>query len=71
MACLIYQQEGKGLDKCLIKMLLGKATNGIAHVRTHEKLLDAQGKAKSEAIKWKTMGTRKTRETGRNLKVLN
>ena len=34
----------------------GKTTNEIAHLKTHEKLLEAQGKAESEATKCKMKG---------------
>ena len=55
MACLSCKEEGKRLDKYLIKMPPGKTTNVFAHLKIHKKLLEAQGKVEAESIKWKTM----------------
>ena len=71
MACLIYKEEVKRLGKCLIKMVLGKTTNGITCLNMHKKLLEVQGKAEAEVIKWKTTETASTRDAGKNSKAPN
>ena len=51
MACLIFKDRGKSLDKCLIKMPPGKTINGITHLKTHKKRLDDQVLVESESNK--------------------
>ena len=56
MACFIYKDEGKSLSKCLIKTPPGKTTNGVTHLKTHKKHLDAQALTESEANKRELKG---------------
>ena len=67
MACLIFKEEGKRLDKYLIKMPPGKKSNGITHLKMHKKILEAQGKAESKATKRKMKGNDKRREAIRQI----
>ena len=69
MACLICNHEGKLLDNCLIKTPPDKTTNGVAHLETHEKYLDAQGLVESEANKRKLIGKGKDQGGGKKQKL--
>ena len=62
------RKEGKRLVKCLIKMTLGKTTNGIAHLKMYKKLLEVQGKAESEATKRKMKGNDEDQGGGKKIK---